>query len=1813
MDPWDEYSALKPAAKPASSPPPWEEYQQPPKAPWDEYASVASSKAPSSSSPSSEMDSFLNAPAQEPSGDLSQYITKDTPSGIDGQYGGAKSTQDLGIKDFAMTPMEGFGDIPDVSFPKFDPKTAGSINRAIDVAGLSKIIPKDIYDRASGIESGVLSDTVNFFKSPLGSLTSGIGGLPSLVQHGITAAFLASALKEAPEKYTAIRDAKTPEDRDEAIKDALDTALVIGGTGAHLLSYAKALPRPAGAPQEALDSAATRNQLRQLAPETQPIPEPQPKGFPSMLDGMMISRRKWAGTPEEFAALPPEVQKTHQAEIDKIDNELLKFDRNAVNESAARTAQPEPPTGRQELPAKTEAQEGPPSQGGTAAFFTQAKAEAAAPLEQAAENAKDVAPATAQAAAQAAETIKSSPPAEIAAAERTPADEPAGVKPAIQLPNGQVTTGEDHVGAYEEAKKTTPDTSGAKEGFVDESGKFINREEAADKTELPTGTEDGKLHSSDLPKEDLEFDPDAHKKLLDSLAEDEALPIGNEISPEQKRVNDIRQDIENNQDAPMKWRKQRAKDLKAAEEALAGPKSEVSAAEPESKEPEQPKEIWQKTREEVADEGGSLAKHRLAVREAVKSGQQVPLEVLEGYKASEWADKARESLYGQQISDTALYKIIKGLESDGSSLMADPLFIQSVGKPALRLALRGLKESIEGGKLAADAINDAVAILKKSMPTLDEGKAREFFKQAFKKKDEPNAHIPSVEPIPSEQPAPETIPEAKPKAEDAGPAEDSGPELTGIRNAIVDQERPARGIEQREPPTSRTFKAIDEAAKSAFEKNENVGSNLLADLSKQIRPLTDIEDAILTNEQVRRQNQYDRAVENVNNAVTDEEKAVAKDQLRQARDAVYEVYDLGQKAGTENGRGLNARKLLMAQDYTLANIENRARAANQGKPLEETPKGNEILEKLKDAHDRIKSLEDKLNENASKHAEESSKKYFDQLLKQTKKDMSAAAKSGRTFTDFITDQADAARKRIRERTKGAFALVDPTVLYDVAVIGAEKITKGLNEIGKWGKSMIEEFGDGIKPHLDQIFDKAKQFHAANEAAFPKTKPDEAVTENELKRKDVYDLVQKKIESGIDNFDDVMKAVHKELSVGNPAITEREVRDAFTEYGRAKFPSKDEVKMKLSEYRRIGQLVSAIEDAQKGEAPKKTGMQRSKPTIDVREKMKELKAAMDAAGIETQDPEQQLASTNQARSTALRNSIEDIDKQLKTGDKPKGKGPPRPMTPEVERLTSIRDAMKEKLKEIEDEANPPKSPEEKQLDTYKKNLNRQIEELKARQQGAPAKVRNTTQLDDEARSLQAKRNEERQKVDQMIYDIEQKNRPKYQKWLEQTAGAARFSALSGYHTLGKLLGFTLARAGIETPLTEAAGAVLSKTPGLRGVFAAAPAEAGNTLESLGRFYSGMATKGMREARRVLTKGSSELKSAYGKPEVARPKWYDFFGQVHSAEKTPLLVGTHEMYLNRLFRDAAKKGLDINNEFVRGAINKEAFDHAQRAILQEKNSFADAVSGLHARMEKVDPKTGQQNLTKALISTMVKTLLTKEIIKTPANYIAQTIKSTPLGLISGALEAAKANRSGIENLKPAEANAIARLLKTGAVGSAFFLLGAIDGTKKKEDRTFGGYWEPGRSRDDGDVPWGQLRIGGKVIPHLLTHNPLTESAQMGSTMMRVALSKLRKSDPESQGLATGAIQAIVGLASKAPIASPLMRAASERQPSLGTDILTGLIPQLVQNIAEDTDSVKDRAPQTTADKLKMAVPGLRQQVPVKQPKRRAKAGRYSAFSP
>lgn len=579
------------------------------------------------------------------------------------------------------------------------------------------------------------------------------------------------------------------------------------------------------------------------------------------------------------------------------------------------------------------------------------------------------------------------------------------------------------------------------------------------------------------------------------------------------------------------------------------------------------------------------------------------------------------------------------------------------------------------------------------------------------------------------------------------------------------------------------------------------------------------------------------------------------------------------------------------------------------------------------------------------------------------------------------------------------------------------------------------------------------------------------------------------------------------------------------------------------------------------------------------------------------PEEKALAQVKAR---IQKQIDDLEDQIKKGQR-KEKKPKSPVNPdpELEELTSRRDALKEQFNQI---FGRKQLTDEQRLNIWKAYANRRIEELQRRmkdQDFVPKQKKPPVPLDKDGIKM-------RQQIERLKQDFAiererwiEEGQPKTQKVARTVSDVARASALSGYHTLAKLATFSLGRFA-ETPVNEAVGAIIRQIPGVEKIAKKANLEMGAEGEALAKFYTKAATDGMSDAQQTLTTGKSDLKAELGDPRHNRRPvhWYDYFGLSHMAEKSPLLRGEFELRLEKGMQWAIDNGLDVNDEMVAGAIRKEAFDYAQRAILQEDNVFAQWVNDGLRRMEQKNPSMGKADMSKVLISAALKTFLTKGIVKTPANYIAQTIARSPLGLAKGTAQAYFAHRNGIATLTPAEANTIARLLKVGSVGSAMFVWGLIDATKPPKDRVFGGYYQPGDKRGDDDVQWGKIRIGNWQVPHLLTHNPLLEEAQIASTFMRVARSKLHKNDAQDRGALAGLVASLMGLASEAPIANPIMRGSQSIERGHAEEIfwsqVTGLIPQLVQNIAQDLDG-KSRQPRTLGEAIKATIPFMREEVP------------------
>lgn len=323
-------------------------------------------------------------------------------------------------------------------------------------------------------------------------------------------------------------------------------------------------------------------------------------------------------------------------------------------------------------------------------------------------------------------------------------------------------------------------------------------------------------------------------------------------------------------------------------------------------------------------------------------------------------------------------------------------------------------------------------------------------------------------------------PPEPPKLEVPAPEAPQSP--TGVKNAITDQDRVRMGLPERMKPARATNQEAWDAAMAKIDRNSNAGRELVGDLIEKPRALDPTDTAVLLHEKLTRENNFDNAIEAVNNATTETERTLARAALQAARDSFQEVADVSQnQAGRESGLSLQARKMLVNRDFSLARMEAEERAsANGGKPLSE-----EQLADVAAAYEKIKGLEERIRDLESEQQNTELRRYFDQLLKDTRKTAKETARRGSKLVDFLHDQRDKAREREKARGGRLSAGIDPAQLADQVIIGASHIADGLVVIGEWSAKMKDEFGDAITPHLQDLFDRAKLYHASMASQFTK--------------------------------------------------------------------------------------------------------------------------------------------------------------------------------------------------------------------------------------------------------------------------------------------------------------------------------------------------------------------------------------------------------------------------------------------------------------------------------------------------------------------------------------------------------------------------------------------------------------------------------------------------------------------------------------------------------------------------------------------------------
>lgn len=384
--------------------------------------------------------------------------------------------------------------------------------------------------------------------------------------------------------------------------------------------------------------------------------------------------------------------------------------------------------------------------------------------------------------------------------------------------------------------------------------------------------------------------------------------------------------------------------------------------------------------------------------------------------------------------------------------------------------------------------------------------------------------------------------------------------------------------------------------------------------------------------------------------------------------------------------------------YALTKQVNDYKAANNGFIDDET------LAKFKEADKKIRELEDKIDKLEAKRQKEEGERVINDIKEgeQRKKKKGFSKAEAKRVANNI--------RKAKIHKPGIFSSATPaSLVWDGAIetvakaveaggTVAEAIQKGISFIKKsdWYKSLSKANKElAEKEFRNNILD---------------TQEEMSVTINDDGSLRISEqTLRVLVEGGINNIDELAQAVLDIIKQTDPntEFTVREVRDAITKYGKQINPSKDEINKKIAELKRVGRLMSALEDVVGGRKPKRSGFQRPKPTQTERELMRQVNDAMRDLPMDETEINEAWKTALDRTKTRLQNQIEDLEKQIANKEKRKATREPIKLDEAALELQNKRDALREELDNL---VGKPELTEKQKIKRAEAYLQKQVDKL-----------------------------------------------------------------------------------------------------------------------------------------------------------------------------------------------------------------------------------------------------------------------------------------------------------------------------------------------------------------------------------------------------------------------------------------------------------------------------------------------------------------------
>lgn len=337
-----------------------------------------------------------------------------------------------------------------------------------------------------------------------------------------------------------------------------------------------------------------------------------------------------------------------------------------------------------------------------------------------------------------------------------------------------------------------------------------------------------------------------------------------------------------------------------------------------------------------------------------------------------------------------------------------------------------------------------------------------------------------IETIPAEaevqpEPTTETAPvpaetNAEPVTESVTPKEAPKPrrKLSALRNEDIAKKRAELGFEERPEVERITNKELVKEAKRKIRAGEVYPATMVKDIiSGEKKELEAVEVVQLKEYQLAKENELidinDEIADLIENGEAVDSEIAKRDIILQE---IQDAYTAGEKSGTASARSLQARKIKLLSDYSLASMLIKKRTAAGGEKLKP-----EQIEEVQKEYVRIKDLTDKLEakkailqqENANLRANNNYRKLKQEADFETRKTGRVVERE--SIQKDIDSTLESIKKKLREqRQQVSMNPIPVEMIPEIAKLAKLYTKKGINTL----EGVIDNIHEALKDEIEGL-------------------------------------------------------------------------------------------------------------------------------------------------------------------------------------------------------------------------------------------------------------------------------------------------------------------------------------------------------------------------------------------------------------------------------------------------------------------------------------------------------------------------------------------------------------------------------------------------------------------------------------------------------------------------------------------------------------------------------------------------------------------------